>query len=104
MGVRAIVSPLASVIVNNFNARWTGLILGPLKTNAPLVVDPNGILPLAVSLQGFQTVGVGAQQDHLTRLPSRECVNASRPGAGTAPTSGSFRQPRDAPCPCRDKS
>src|SRR5471032_2684612 len=61
MGVRAMVFSF-SVIVDNFNIRRAGLILPPLErpleTDAPLVVDPNGMLPLAVGPQGFQTVGV----------------------------------------------
>jgi hypothetical protein len=32
--------------------------LSASKADPPLVVDPNGIPPLAVSLQGFPTVGV----------------------------------------------
>jgi hypothetical protein len=47
-----------SVIVNNLNIRWAAFILRPLKTDAPLVIDPNGMLPLALCLQSFQTVGV----------------------------------------------
>ena len=46
------------VIIDNLNIRWAGIVLRPLKTNSPLVIDPNGMLSLAVSLQGFQTVGV----------------------------------------------
>src|ERR1039458_9998188 len=48
----------SSVVVDNLNIRWAQLILGPLKADAPLAVDPNGMLPLAVSLQGFQTAGI----------------------------------------------
>ena len=58
MGVRAMVFSFGLVVVNNLNVRRARLILRPLKTDAPLVIDPYGILPLAVSLQGFQTVGV----------------------------------------------
>src|SRR5438132_14139854 len=58
MGVRGMVYSLRSVVVNNLDVRWAGRILGPLKTDAPLTIDTNGMLPLAVSLQGFQTVGV----------------------------------------------
>jgi hypothetical protein len=46
------------VIVDNLNARWAGLILGPFETDAPLVIDPYGILPFPISLEGFQPVGV----------------------------------------------
>jgi hypothetical protein len=49
---------LLSVIIDNFNIRWAGLIVGPLKANAPLLVDPDGTLPLAVSLQSFEAIGV----------------------------------------------
>src|ERR1017187_1473933 len=48
----------SSVVVDNLNIRWAQLILGPLKADAPLAVDPNGMLPLAVSLQGFETDGI----------------------------------------------
>ena len=50
--------PFAFVIVDNLDIRWTGLVIVPLKTDPPLVVDPNGILSLAGALQGFQAVGV----------------------------------------------
>lgn len=60
----------------------SGLFLGPLEADAPVVIDPDGILALAVSLQGFQPVGVkggeisqgrgGVQNaQSLFRLPSR---------------------------------
>src|ERR1039457_2514164 len=41
---------LSSVVVDNLNIRWARLILQPLKTDAPLVIDPNGMLPFTVSL------------------------------------------------------
>jgi hypothetical protein len=41
MGVRAMVFSFRSVIVNNLNIQWARLILRPLKTYAPLVIDPN---------------------------------------------------------------
>jgi hypothetical protein len=47
-----------SVIVNNLNIQWAILILRPPKTDAPLVIDPNGMLPPAFSLQSFQTIKV----------------------------------------------
>src|ERR1035437_6596492 len=58
MGVRAMVSPFALVIVDNLNTRRAWFILRPLKAGAPLVINPNGILTRAGSLQGFQPVGV----------------------------------------------
>src|SRR5689334_22464870 len=58
MGVRAMVFSFRLVIVDNLNIRWAGLIFRPVKTDAPLVIDPNGVLPLPRSLQCFQPVGV----------------------------------------------
>jgi hypothetical protein len=49
---------VASVIIDNLNAGWAGFILQPFKADPPLVIDPNGILALAVSLHGFQLVGI----------------------------------------------
>jgi hypothetical protein len=53
---------LSSVIINNFNIRRSRLVRRPTKADAPLVVDPDGILPSAVALQGFQTVGVESSE------------------------------------------
>ena len=56
-------------LVNNLNIQWAGLIFRPLKTDAPLVIDPNGMLPLAFSLQSFHTVGV--ERGKVAQLRSR---------------------------------
>jgi len=50
-------SPLL-VIVYDLDIRRSARILGPLETNAPLFIDPNRILTLAISLQSFQAIGV----------------------------------------------
>jgi hypothetical protein len=41
---------LSSVIVDNLNAQW--VILRPFKTDAPLVVDPNGHPESILTLEG----------------------------------------------------
>lgn len=46
------------MVVDNFNIQRARRIARPLEANAPPAVDPNGILALAVSLEGFQPVGV----------------------------------------------
>jgi hypothetical protein len=51
-------SSLLLVIVYDLDVRRSVRILRPLKTNAPLFINPNRILTLAVSLQGFQAIGV----------------------------------------------
>lgn len=42
------------MVVRNLNV--VGVSLSPLKTNPPLIVDPNAVLPFAVPTQPFQTV------------------------------------------------
>ena len=46
------------MVVDYFNVCRSGRLARPFETNSPLVIDPNGILSPAVSLQGFQPVGV----------------------------------------------
>jgi hypothetical protein len=46
------------VIVYDRDIQRSARIVGPFKTNAPLFVNANGILTLAVSLLRFQAVGV----------------------------------------------
>src|SRR5437588_8686052 len=58
MGVRAMVFLLGSVAIDNFDIQWTGRIGRPLETETPSIVYPNGILPTAISSQGFQPVGI----------------------------------------------
>jgi hypothetical protein len=43
-----------SVIIDDFD--FVRTIFLPAEANAPLVVDSNGILAFAVSLESFQTV------------------------------------------------
>jgi hypothetical protein len=42
------------VVINDFNA--FRIVPGPEETDAVLVIDPDAVLPLAVSLEGFQVV------------------------------------------------
>ncbi len=44
------------VVIRNFNIRRAGRIFRPFKTRAPPVIDPDRILPLAVSRKGFEPV------------------------------------------------
>jgi hypothetical protein len=45
---------LSSVIVYDFNIARPGLAIRPLETNAPLLVDANGILSSAISFERFE--------------------------------------------------
>ena len=45
--VRFLPSRLSSMIVNNLDV--VGFIVSPLKTDSPLIVDANAILPFAVA-------------------------------------------------------
>ena len=42
------------MVVNNLDI--TGIALSPHKTNPPLIVNSNAVLPLSISTQGFQVV------------------------------------------------
>jgi hypothetical protein len=42
------------VVVNDLNFARPGLIIWPLKTDAPLLVDANGILSSAISFERFE--------------------------------------------------
>jgi hypothetical protein len=44
------------MIIDDLNLAWTRLTLRPVKTNAPLIVDPNAELTAALAFQGLQTV------------------------------------------------
>jgi hypothetical protein len=58
MGVLAmVVSFRFSMVANNRNVERPWRFAWPLEANAPLAVDPDGILALAVALEGFQPVG-----------------------------------------------
>lgn len=45
---------LPSVIVDNFNVK--GVAVFPFETDAPLPIDANAVLPLAITLEGFKVV------------------------------------------------
>lgn len=44
------------MIVDDLNIRWTGRAIQPFKTDAPLIVDANAVLALAVTFQAFKPV------------------------------------------------
>jgi hypothetical protein len=58
MGVRAIVLFFPLVVVNYLDIQWAGLVSRPFKADAPPVVDPYRVLPIAISFQRFQPVRV----------------------------------------------
>jgi hypothetical protein len=49
---------LSLVIIHNLNIRRSRGVLEALETYAPLVIDTDGILPFAIPLEAFQTVGI----------------------------------------------
>jgi hypothetical protein len=44
------------MIVNNFHMRRPRRAIGPCETNAPLIVNPDAVLPLAIAMQRFKSV------------------------------------------------
>ena len=44
------------VIINNFHVRRTRRAIWPFEANAPLIVDPDAVLPVAIAVQGFEMV------------------------------------------------
>ena len=53
---------MALMVINNFNLGWPCLSVRPFKTDAPLLIDANGILPCPVAFEPFQPVaGQGTQ-------------------------------------------
>jgi hypothetical protein len=45
-----------SVIIDNLDVRWPRRSIRPLETDAPLIVDADAVLPLAIALQRFEPV------------------------------------------------
>src|SRR5687767_14025875 len=45
----------SSVVVDDFD--FVGMALSPDETDAPLIVDPDRMLPAAVASQGFEAIG-----------------------------------------------
>jgi hypothetical protein len=57
MGVRAIgASPSPSVVIDDFDVLCAVRAFRPFKANAPLLVDPDAVLALPVTRQGFEAV------------------------------------------------
>ena len=77
------------MIVRDFNV--VGVALAPAKTNLPLIVDPNAVLPLAVPPQPFQTVAgerrensqIVGRLDHI-ELPKSRALDGAELPAGLA--------------------
>src|SRR6267378_3732528 len=46
----------SSVIIDNLDVRRAMRSIRPLKTDAPLIVDADAVLPLAIALQRFEPV------------------------------------------------
>src|ERR1700730_13609971 len=46
----------SSVIIDNLDIRRARRPIRPLKTNAPLIVDADAVLPLPIALQRFEPV------------------------------------------------
>ena len=44
------------MVIDNLDIRWTGSAFRPFKANSPLIVDPDAILALSISLQRLKTV------------------------------------------------
>ena len=44
------------VVIHNLDVRRSGRFVWPLKTDPPLVVNPNAVLAFAVAFQGLETV------------------------------------------------
>jgi len=77
------------VVVHDFDL--VGAIVLPNKTDAPLVVDPDPVLPPAVALERFELVperdpqtGQIAGSMQLQELAPRHALNVPEPGHGLA--------------------
>src|SRR3954469_10030283 len=46
----------SSVIIDNLDVRRARRPIWPFKTDAPLIVDPDAVLPLPIALQRFEPV------------------------------------------------
>src|SRR3990167_10690805 len=55
IGVRAMVRFL-SVVVHDFDVRWSALPLRPFETDSPLHIDADAVLALAVALHALQRI------------------------------------------------
>jgi hypothetical protein len=67
------------VVINNLDVARTGRPFGPLKADPPLVIDPDAILALPMTLQCFQSVaGQGGKVSRLYEPHSRADIRLRR--------------------------
>jgi hypothetical protein len=45
-----------SMRVNDLDVEWAPLAIGPLETDAPLIVDSDAVLSRSIALQGFKAI------------------------------------------------
>jgi hypothetical protein len=57
-----------SVVIDDLDFGWAALAIGPLETDAPLIVDSDAVLPRSVSLEGFKAI---ARRSH--QVTKRHC-------------------------------
>jgi hypothetical protein len=74
------------MIVHNLD--FKGIRTSPAETNAPLLVDPNAVLPLAIAAKGLQAIArngskIGQRRSRLNvvKLPFRRDGNTLKPPA-----------------------
>jgi len=46
----------SSVIIDDFDVHRARRSIRPLKTDAPLIIDADAVLPLPIALEGFEPV------------------------------------------------
>ncbi len=78
------------MVVHNLNLKSIGV--NPAEADAPLVVDPNAVLPRAITCEGLQTIAWNRSQVrqgrcrvNLVELPFRHWSNALELPAELAP-------------------
>jgi hypothetical protein len=54
------------MVIDDFDVKRLGVIVGPLKADAPLIVYADAVLPLTVAAQGLKTIA-GQLHQTLTR-------------------------------------
>jgi len=74
------------MIVHNLN--FNGIRVNPTEADAPLVVDPDAVLPFPITTECLQTVArdrprvqQGRRRMNLVELPFRRRSNALKPAA-----------------------
>jgi len=77
------------VIIDNLDVRRARRSIRPLKTDAPLIVDPDAVLPFSIALQRFEPIAGQRRQimedvrrleaielEPSRALDARECFHA----------------------------